>query len=151
MAYISNLNLTKHLFLFKILSKQQRQKKPGLNYFKEKRLFRAHYKCHCNIWSLGIIKYHTWLQYILLFYSKVFNRFENMDCTGGMHFHTLHSNDHPNYGNCKTWCNNNNNCKAFTVYWNTCFFKSGDCQNRFSGLSGATTFILQGETKEIKA
>ena len=41
--------------------------------------------------------------------------------------------------------------RAFTVFENTCYFKSGDCQNDLSGLSGATTFILQGEVKEIKA
>ena len=92
------------------------------------------------------------MQYMyIFFYSKGFIRFENMDCLAGQDFHTLDSNDYPNYVSCRTYCNDNVNCRAFTVFENTCYFKNGDCQNDVSGLSGATTFIIQGEVKEIKA
>ena len=61
------------------------------------------------------------------------------------------SNQTPNYEICKRLCKDYRNCTAMVVYQNRCYFKNGDCQNNQQGKSGATTFISQGDVKEMKA
>ena len=53
---------------------------------------------------------------------------EHKDCLVRNDLHSLRSNVTTN--NCVEWCDNNNSsCAGFTLYKNTCYFKSYDCEN----------------------
>ena len=87
----------------------------------------------------------------ILFYSKGYIRYSNTDCLFGVHYHTIHLGQVEYYETCRRWCNNDNNCRAFVVYENTCYFKDGDCENDLYLKYGATTLVPQSKANEIRA
>ena len=72
-----------------------------------------------------------------------------MDCLLHQDFHTIHLDQPRNYESCKRWCNDSNNCRAFVVYGNNCFFKNGDCENDLYRKNGATVLVPQSKANEI--
>ena len=48
-----------------------------------------------------------------------------IDCLVNNDIHSLESDETSN--NCMDWCNDNENCSAFALYQNTCYFKDYSC------------------------
>ena len=64
------------------------------------------------------------------------------DCLVHNDLHSLKSDDPSN--NCMEWCNGNNNCIAFAVYHNTCYFKGNSCVNDIKNADTTILFLKQG-------
>ena len=74
--------------------------------------------------------------------------YNQMDCKQGTDFYQVTANEYPDYDTCKTWCDDNIKCKAFTVniYTNRCYFKDAECRREhLFGFEDAATFRPQGE------
>ena len=49
--------------------------------------------------------------------------------------------------NCIVWCNNNDDCGAFTIWSNTCFFKNMSCGNDIINSSNTILYVKKGRFK----
>ena len=72
-----------------------------------------------------------------------YKKLENRDCLIGNDIHSLRSEGSSNYDNCMEWCNKNDNCAGFTVWHNSCYFKSFACENDLRS-GGNSLFLKQG-------
>ena len=58
-----------------------------------------------------------------------YQKHEYHDCLVNNDLHSVESDGTPDHENCNQWCSSNSVCEAFTVYKNTCYFKSHACGN----------------------
>ena len=84
-----------------------------------------------------------------MFHIVEFLKFPSRDCLYYNNIHSLASNEHPDYGNCRNWCQNDNRCGGFTIYHGVCYFKNKNCKNDLFKHYGRSTFLIQGKVKKL--
>ena len=68
----------------------------------------------------------------------------NKDCLVNNDIYSMSSDGTSDHTNCVDWCNNNNICRGFTTYSNTCFFKSQECGTFIENADNVVLYIKQG-------
>ena len=72
-----------------------------------------------------------------------YKQLENKDCLIHNDLHSLGSDGTSAHDNCMEWCNSNDNCAGYTVWRNTCYFKSYACWNDLRN-GDNSLFLKQG-------
>ena len=76
----------------------------------------------------GIVEHFVFVKIYVSFAERyVYLNIGFHDCLVSNDLHSLKSDEPSN--NCMEWCNGNNNCRAFAVYHNTCYFKGNACMD----------------------
>ena len=73
-----------------------------------------------------------------------YKKYERTHCLVNNDLHSLGSYDSTNHAKCMEVCNNNDTCGGFTVFKETCFFKSHACRNDLGNSSSTVLFLKQG-------
>ena len=86
-----------------------------------------------------------------IFYTVQYDykKLENTECLVEDDLYSLGSDDATNYSKCMEVCNGIDTCGGFTVYKETCFFKSHACRDDLTNSSGTVLFLRQGNFETV--
>ena len=87
----------------------------------------------------------------LYFETIEFQRLQYKDCLPHNDIYSLKSNQNTNYENCRKWCSENSNCKGFTVWQDTCYFKNKNCKDDIRDDRETNLFLLPGNVNKLNS
>ena len=73
-------------------------------------------------------------------------KYEDKDCLRFSDIHHLRLDGAFDYGKCIEWCNNDDNCGGFTLWYDACYFKSQACQDNIISIDNGDLYIRQGSS-----